>query len=379
MPLKILGTSRDLRTNANIIYAQIPIREYLNLVGKSFDSYTIQRKKEKYKAYERLKKDIAEGTLLPPITLAVKANRVDDLSSLILRGDIPALERKLSAPGQVDILDGLQRTYIINELANESVNFKKEQNLLLEFWLEKELRHLIYRIIVLNAGRKPMSMRHQVELLFYIIKETIESHIAGVELYTERDETRRRGPKKYALDRIAMAYQCFLLKSHEVQRESIIAQELAEGEVLDSTEEVLNEQFSSFLEYLTHYTKLDEQGCRIYANEDTTRGIPTGASWFGSETTLNSFFAAVADFGSSEQRKQRIAKSLNRLLLQLEESAAGTDPFDLETLASLVKGFNTRKVNVGTATRRLYFTAFKEFFREEGEKNMKDCWMAATE
>jgi hypothetical protein len=36
--------------------AQVPIGENLALVGTSFDSYSIQRKKEKYKAYDRLKK-----------------------------------------------------------------------------------------------------------------------------------------------------------------------------------------------------------------------------------------------------------------------------------------------------------------------------------
>lgn len=379
MGLKVLGTATDLRTNARIVYAQVPIGEYLALVGTSFDSFTIQRKKEKYKAYDRLKKDILEGTLLPSITLAVKPNRVDVLNPLIATSRQTDLERELSVPGQVDILDGLQRTYIIKELATDNVVFKPGQSVLLEFWLEKELRHLIYRIIVLNAGRKPMSMRHQVELLFLVIKETIEAQIPGVELYQERDETRRRGPKKYALDRIAMAYQCFLLRSHEVQRESVVAQELAEGEVLDSTEDFLNERFLLFTKYLTEYVKIDDQGCRVYAQEDSGRGLPTGALWFGSETTLNSFFAALADFGSTEQRRERIDKGLAALLHILEQSTAGQDPLELETLDRLAKGINTRKVNVGTATRRLYFTAFKEFFREEGEKAMKDCWLAAAE
>ena len=379
MGLKIIGLATDLRTNAKIIYAQVPISEYLELVGKSFDSFSIQRKKEKYKAYERLKKDIVEGTLLPSITLAVKPTRVDLLLPMIAENNRIELEKELSQGGQVDILDGLQRTYIIKELEAENTKFKAGQNVLLEFWLEKELRHLIYRIIVLNAGRKPMSMRHQVELLFLVIKETIEATMPGVELYQEKDGTRRRGPKKYALDRIAMAYQCFLLRSHEVQRESVVAQELAEGEILDSTEDSLNERFLLFSKYLSEFVKLDDEGCRIYEQEDSSRGLPTGALWFGSETTLNSFFAALADFGTTEQRKDRIDNSFSKLLTKLQKSKTGDDPLDLETLDHLVKGINTRKVNVGTATRRLYFTAFKEFFREEGEKPMKDCWLAATE
>lgn len=379
MPLQVLGQARDLRTSTTVIYAQIPIGEYLALVGSEFDEYSIQRKKEKYRAYDRLKKDIVEGTLLPPITLAVKHHRVELLDRHSSSGNKSELERELSNPGQVNILDGLQRTYVLKELVQEQVQFKTGQTLLLEFWLEKELRHLIYRIIVLNAGRKPMSMRHQVELLFLVLKETVEARVPQLTLYLERDETRRRGPRKYALDRIAMAYQCFLLKNPEVQRESIVAQELAEGEILDSTEEFLNERFELFAQYLAQYAFLDDEVCRVYAQEDSSNRIPTGASWFGSETTLNSFFAALADFGANESRIQRVSSALKELQYQLGQATPGEDPLGLQTADRLVKDLNPRKTNIGIATRRLYFNAFKEYFREEGQKSMRDSWLAAAE
>jgi hypothetical protein len=304
---------------------------------------------------------------------------VEELNKLVGPDTKEELEKELSKPGQVNILDGLQRTYILRELEQERIEFKSGQTVLLEFWLERELRHLIYRIIVLNAGRKPMSMRHQVELLFLVLKETVESRVPHLNLYLERDETRRRGPRKYALDRIAMAYQCFLLKSPEVQRESIVAQELAEGEILDSTEEFLNERFELFASYLERYASLDDEVCRVYAQEDAHNHIPTGASWFGSETTLNAFFAALADFGTKEARIRRISSALDELQSTLSRANPGDDPLDLQTATKLVKDLNPRKSNIGTATRRLYFTTFKEYFREEGQKSMKDCWLAAAE
>ena len=53
--LEIIGYTTDFRTNTNILYAQIKINEYLDLVGKDFDRFEIQRKKEKHKGYNRLK------------------------------------------------------------------------------------------------------------------------------------------------------------------------------------------------------------------------------------------------------------------------------------------------------------------------------------
>ena len=43
--LEIIGYTTDFRTNTNILYAQIKINEYLDLVGKDFDRFEIQRKK----------------------------------------------------------------------------------------------------------------------------------------------------------------------------------------------------------------------------------------------------------------------------------------------------------------------------------------------
>jgi len=380
MTLKILGKAIDHRTGTNVIYAQIPIGEYLSLIGTDFEQFEIQRKKEKHRAYDRLKTDIKEGALLPPITLALKADVIDSVIQLLNEPNgTDALAAALSTPNQAQILDGLQRTYVLSELAAEGFQFRPDQLIMLEFWLEKQLRKLIYRIIVLNAGRKPMSMRHQVELLFLVIKGLVEQQIPGLELYQERDQTRRRGPKKYALDRVAMSYQCFLLKSHEVQKESIVAQELAEGEILDSTEGVLDEKFQLFKKYLEQYSLLDEAGCVLDAAEQAANGIPTGAAWFGSETTLCSFFAALSDFGTTPDRQRRINDALRRMIETISTATPGTDPLGLQTLSDIVKGFNARRINIGAATRRLYFTAFKEYFREEGEKSMKDCWLAAAD
>ncbi|MFX7194204.1 hypothetical protein ABTI46_20525, partial [Acinetobacter baumannii] len=81
------------------------------------------------------KKDIEEGALLPSITLAVKHDLVEDIVKDI--EDPHKLENSLSAEGGVvDILDGLQRTYILKELKDNNYEFKDGQTLLLEYWLE---------------------------------------------------------------------------------------------------------------------------------------------------------------------------------------------------------------------------------------------------
>lgn len=100
-----------------------------------------------------MKIDIKDGALLPSITLAVKPELVSNILPLVQKDDLKELESALSKPGQVNILDGLQRTFILSDIAKDKkFNFKPEQKVLVEFWLEGNIRNIIYRIIVLNAG-----------------------------------------------------------------------------------------------------------------------------------------------------------------------------------------------------------------------------------
>jgi hypothetical protein len=376
MPLKILGFAKDTRTDTDVVYAQVTLSEYLPLIGDNYGDFDIQRKQERYRPYERLKQDIQAGALLPPITLAIKPEAVAEARSALSTNDESRLTSLLSKPGQVNILDGLQRTFILNDLAREG-RLPDGGSILLEYWLEGDVKHLIYRIIILNAGRKPMSMRHQVELLFQSLQTQIEEKIPGLEMYRERDQTRRRGPRKFALDRIAVAYHCFLLKSHDIERDSIIAQQLKESEVLGASEDELAREFDMFIHYLKRYSDLDEDVCRVYSSEDEAKGMPTGALWFGSETTLNAFFAAVSEFGSTTDRKSRIEAAINAMQSLLKSSTPGEDPLQLQTFGILRKDFDSRRVNIGSATRKLVFNTFKEYFRECGEKSWRECWLSA--
>ena len=379
MSLKILGLAQDKRTDTPVVYAQIPISEFLPLVGTEFESFAIQRRREKHKTYERMKKDLIAGALLPSITLAVKPERVAAIRPLHAASDYQQLAISLSQPGGVNILDGLQRTYIIKDLQDEGVELNADQTLHLEFWLEESINNLVYRIIVLNAGQKPMSMRHQIELLFSTLKQRLEDKIPNLEIYRERDQTRRRRSRKFALDRLASANQSYITRSREVSRENVVAQQIIEADAMDASEEELTTEFNSFLRLLAHYCDLDDHVCRIYVQQDDEGDIPTGANWFGSENVLQSFFAANSQYAVSELQKTRSDKALDHLLSTLAASSQGDDPLGLRRLLEIQQGFNPRKVNIGAATRKLLMNGFKELMRNEGETPMEDCWTFAAE
>ncbi|MES2557305.1 MAG: hypothetical protein V4604_14215 [Bacteroidota bacterium] len=373
MDLRLIGKAKDLRTNSHIIYGQIGIQNYLALIGDNFDKYGIQRKREKHRAYKRMKEDIKVGALLPTITLAINQDKVQSLMPLIDQDNQEQILKILSVPGTFSILDGLQRTNILKDLKDEGHVFIDNQQLLLEFWIEPDIKHLIYRLIVLNAGQKPMSMRHQIELLFMTLATKLQESIEGLEIFKETEERRRSRAGQYQFERVVTSYQSFLWKTAELNKNNIITQQIMEESVLDSNEEQLNDSFETFSNYLQLFVTMD----RAYFSQSVIGSTFPDPNWLANENVMNSFFAAIADFSMNTDRTARINTAINCLISDIESQSI-EDPFGITTYRSILTGIDTKKLNVGVATRKLLFSGFKEYFREEGLKKLKDCWMTES-
>jgi hypothetical protein len=380
MDLDIIGQTKDLRTNTFVLYAQITIDDYLSLVGNNFDNFSIQRRQEKHKAYERMKKDILDGAVLPPITLAVKPEIVDDLIKLLNSDNLSHVKQRLVIPNQVYILDGLQRTYILHGLKKEKATFKDGQKLLLEFWIEKEVKHLIYRLIILNAGQKAMSLRHQLELLNMTIFDEIKREEIDVELIKEKDEKRRTKPKVFSFESIISSYYCFLTKNYEPNKENLITQQIQEESVTYANEEDLNDKFVLFKKYLRLYVDLDEACFKKYNTPDFIgfNESPNHKNWLAKENVMNAFFAATADYGNNNPEKQkRVIKALTQLQHNFENGEK--DPLGLLGYERVVKAItDAARKNIGIATKKILFDGFREFFTNSGDKTLDECWVFAS-
>jgi hypothetical protein len=111
-----------------------------------------------FKPYEQLRKDLKDGCLIPPPVLATKQGLLPDPTS----GD--AFVKVLSelTAESVYIVDGLQRTNIIRQVIDAFDDAESEatflnRHLRVEVWPDISLKALTYRMILLNAGQKPMS------------------------------------------------------------------------------------------------------------------------------------------------------------------------------------------------------------------------------
>ena len=373
---KVIGKARDLKSNTDVVYCQVSPEKYLKIVGDDFQNFELQRKKENHKGYGRLKQDIIEGALLPSITLAVKHDLVEDIVKNI--EDIDKLEKSLSSEdGIVDILDGLQRTYILKELKENNVEFKEGQSLLLEYWLELDLKNIVYRMIVLNSGQKAMSMRHQIDLLFATTKQTIQENVDGIELFTERDGARRTSANKYPLNNIAAAYYSFLKASPEQDSENIVNDQIKNNEIFESSKEKINEDFDTFIKILNKFKVIDGLVWQLYQDEPN---IDDGHMWLGSDNVIVSFFAATGLLVKNNMQ-DKVFSTLDKMINSLHnliEQGAPYDYFNLDTYENLLKGINSKKLNIGSARRKYIFLMFKEYLKSDGDFDFKACWDMAA-
>lgn len=362
----------DVRTQTPVMYAQVSIGDYLDLVGDSFDGFEIQRGRENHKAYGRMKQDIKDGALLPPITLSVALDYIETSKDFYEKSNYIGLENLLFENKAVNILDGLQRTFILKDIADSGHSFHNDQKLHLEIRFERDIKNLIYRIIFLNAGQKQMSMRHQIDILFSALKKNFEDDIYGLHLIPERESGRRTSFGKYQLAHIASAYYAYVNKDPEVDKQNLVAQKIADDGILSKSESELSQSFDGFKSFVSRFIELDKEIARVY--DGTLSDAPEGLEWFGSDNVMQAFFAAISSFGSSAERLDRVHLAINKLKESLENSQPGDDPMGLVVYLQVSKGANSRKVNMGTNMRKIMFNVFKEYFRESGENNIYELW-----
>ena len=166
--MKILSIIKDERINATSVLVEMSTKAYLKLVSGTEDNLEIQRKVIKgFKPYDRLRQDLKEGCLIPPVVLGIKKTKINTPGSTEDNQFILSLESIQAC--DVFIIDGLQRTsalqYVNDSLADdEDIEKFLARPLRVEVWPDITLSALTYRMILLNAGQKPMSLKHQLRL-----------------------------------------------------------------------------------------------------------------------------------------------------------------------------------------------------------------------
>lgn len=215
------------------------------------DKFEEQRKVQRKKFYERLKTDILRGCIMPPITLAFVNDKV---SNELDATRIEKFVKNNIREGY--ILDGMQRLNTLQD-ASDDPNFDDNRTLNVNVIIAERYDHLLYRMITLNNGQKPMTARHQIEML---TKGVLDTDHLDIVISSEKDTEMSKPHGAFKRGDIAAAYTAFLTNSVNNENSRIIESKLDEilvGKVMDSDLTTSDVSFSDILDLVDHFSKDD--------------------------------------------------------------------------------------------------------------------------
>lgn len=377
--LEVISSDYDARIKSYCVTIKSDYAWYLGATEGAETNLSIQRDiiRDK-KAYQTLRNDLKRGCVLPPTVLALNLPDFDAASFYQRTHDHAdptgmgeALAKSLIAiePAQVQIIDGLQRTNAIrqtrDELEGEERSGFLQREIRVEAWLNIKFFALAYRMILLNAGQRPMAIKHQIEIISNQMAEELDG-IEGLEVIKTIEHRRRFHPGQFQLVKLTQAFQAWLQGQPNVDLRNVIAEQLLADEAVDTLGESLaqsegNNQFKDFIAWLVRMDRL------------------LGAEhlgFFAQETVLQGISAAVG----KALRNPRLSSRLKEALALLEERAnveGAARALAVIEFDELRRGIDVQKRNVGEATRDLAFKGFGEFIRSP-DTSMSEHWTFAA-
>lgn len=185
MNIKIYDVQFDDVIKSYYVTAGIDYEYALKKLVPLIDKLEFQRNPLRASFYKRLEEDIQSGCIMPNITVAIKTSNMKlttaDVTEKYIDDNL----------GTAFILDGIQRLNTLNRINQ----FKLDMNrtLYCNILISNSMDRLLYRMITLNNGQRPMSARHQIEILAGNIFDFDSLPILGI---TEKEKKQKRKKMK---------------------------------------------------------------------------------------------------------------------------------------------------------------------------------------
>lgn len=291
-----------------------------------------QRKKQNAKFYSRLRADILKGCVMPPLTIAFVSKRH---ASLTGANEISAFVNDNIADGY--ILDGMQRLNTLQSASTDAF-FDRSRKVYLNLIIAERHDLLLYRMITLNNGQKPMTPRHQIEILTQKLLDF--ENLNNIKVQREKDTEDEIIRGSFRLGDIAAAYTAFLANNVNNENNKIIDEKMNEilvGRVMDSDLSSAEVEFSQIIEFVD----------KVCSNETVKR-------WLKIQNNLIGFTVGAK------------ANSGNIFDMSPKEFEDQVNKFD-----AAFDVINPSKVNVGRYRRELskaFFENIEDFHAIEAEE-----------
>lgn len=364
--MKIASTLVDGRINATNYLIEVSIGDYMDIARRVVENNEFQRKRvsNSKTVYSLLKSDIVQGCVIPPIVLAISSSGPTHLDDSNVRD---VLNQHIDS---LMILDGLQRTHSFIDLEDEFKRRGDEAGLAAyralpircEIYLGINRLGILYRMLTLNTGQTPMSLRQQIEMLYM---DYAKEEIDGVTLSKEADGKKATGLSTYNFKEVIEGFNCYLERNElPLERADLL-------ENIKSLEKLAHENSSHdlFREYVTSFNKfvLKVHGLMGDAQLDEE---PEGGLWGKTAKQIFKKQQVLAGFGAAVGKLKD-----NNAVAGFEEVSSSIDSLDFQgDVQAFLSEFNkamrwisdnAKKIGNG---QRMYFQYyFREIFNKDGD------------
>lgn len=246
--IRIFDLEKDAVILSAVASGKSDYRYALDALYPLLDRFSEQRKSQSKKFYSRLKKDILKGCIMPPLTLAFVSPQVAESENI---ADVEEFINENIQHGY--ILDGMQRLNTLYDASYED-GFDCARPIYLNIVIAKRYDLLLYRMITLNNGQKPMTARHQIEML---TSGAIDTENLNIRVITEKETENSKPQGAFKQADIVEAYIAFLSDNVNNQNSKIIESKLDEilvGRVMDSNLMEQNVSFSDVLKQVDRFS-----------------------------------------------------------------------------------------------------------------------------
>jgi hypothetical protein len=376
--MKIISILDDLRIKSKNVLVEFHIEEYLSIADSILKNNPFQRKRVKSSStvYSLLRDDLKAGCVIPSIVLAL-TNKGFSFSDMQKpeRIDQELLEFIKQNIEHVIILDGLQRTYNIIDAKEELLEEKDFDRLNIyyntkvrcEFYLGIDKIGILYRMLTLNTGQTPMSLRHQIEILY---SDYLNHTIKGIHLVREIDEKIAKRNGEYSFKEIIDGFTSYLMRDYLPFDKNDILNNIKSLEKL-SRENQNVDIFESFLKaYHEFQNKIQLLGGDWVFNKEENGGDLSGSAY---GTDINSIFdkpQSMTAFGAAIGflKDQDLITGFDNIIESISKMKFGTSvPYALLNLLQKLDDIRKNAPKIGNAQRAYFFYFFREVFNKEGD------------
>lgn len=380
--MKIASHLYDARIEASNVLVEMSIAEYENLIKNVLRNNIFQRKRVRSSktVYALLKHDLMRECVIPPVVLALTSGaeeyNKDAEESLIS-------QIKESSENLV-ILDGLQRTHTILDLLDElrtnqdETGIKKLENakLRVEIYIGLNRLGILYRMLTLNTGQTPMSLRQQIEILYL---DYLGTSIQGVELVREADGKAANKPNQYNFKDVIEGFNAYLDRDELPIDKADILENINSLEKL-SKENQSSELFEKYLHALHLFTSKAIELCNSteiseeYLEKNNSPFGKSAIQIFKKPQAMSGFGAAVGKLIDFE-----IISDIDEVIEIISELEVEDPDEFLEEINNSLDWLKNNTSKIGNAQRTFFSFYFRDIFNADTDsyKNLTEAAKSA--